>query len=164
MKLERLEDVFKHELMDLHSAEQQLAAALPKLAEKASSPKLREAFENHLAVTREQLERLKEIGQQMGVELKGETCKGMQGLIEEARHIMEMDGSEQAMDAALIAAAQRVEHYEIAGYGTVCTYAQELGHDEALELLKKTLAEEERTDELLTEIAEGGINREAMNA
>lgn len=164
MKLNSLEDVFRDHLMDLHSAEQQLTQALPKMAGKVSSRDLKDAFEKHLEVTEEHLQRLSQIGNEMGVDLKGKTCKAMQGLIKEGEEILEEGGANEAMDAALIAAAQRVEHYEIAAYGSACTYAEELGHDKALQLLKKTLNEEERTDEQLTKIAEGGVNRAAMRA
>lgn len=164
MKLNSLEDVFKDQLMDLHSAEQQLTSALPKMVEKASSKELKEAFERHLEITRKQLDRLGQIGTEMGMDLEGKTCEAMKGLIKEGEHIMQDGGSGEALDAALIAAAQKVEHYEIAGYGSLCTYAEELGHKGALDLLKQTLDEEERTDEQLTEIAESGVNQRAMRA
>lgn len=164
MRLNNLEDVFRDHLMDLHSAEQQLTSALPKMARGASSKELREALEKHLETTREHLERLDRIGKEMGVDLGGKTCKAMQGLIKEGEEILKEGGADDALDAALIAAGQRVEHYEIAAYGSACTYAEELGHDEALKLLKKTLDEEERTDEQLTKIAEGGVNQRAMKA
>lgn len=164
MKLNSLEDVFKDQLMDLHSAEQQLTNALPKMAEKASSKELKEAFEQHLEITRKQLERLGQIGSEMGVDLKGKTCEAMKGLIKEGEQIIKEGGSGEAVDAALIAAAQKVEHYEIASYGSMCTYAEELGHKDALGLLKQTLDEEERTDEQLTKIAESGVNQRAMRA
>lgn len=164
MRLNNLEDVFRDHLMDLHSAEKQLTSALPKMAQGASSKELREALEKHLERTREHLERLDRIGKEMGIELGGKTCKAMQGLIKEGEEILKEGGADDALDAALIAAEQRVEHYEIAAYGSACTYAEELGHDEALKLLKKTLDEEERTDEQLTKIAEGGVNQRAMKA
>ncbi|MEX2535699.1 MAG: ferritin-like domain-containing protein [Trueperaceae bacterium] len=164
MKLNSLEDVFKDQLMDLHSAEQQLTSALPKMADKASAKELKDAFENHLETTREQLDRLSRIGDEMGMDLKGKTCEAMKGLIKEGEQIMQEGGSGDALDAALIAAAQKVEHYEIASYGSICTYAQELGHDKALKLLKETLDEEERTDKQLTKIAESGVNKRAMRA
>jgi ferritin-like metal-binding protein YciE len=164
MKLNNLEDVFRDHLMDLHSAEQQLTSALPKMAGKVSSKELKDAFDRHVQATEEHLERLRRIGDEMGIDLKGKTCKAMQGLIKEGEEIMQDGGADDALDAALIAAAQRVEHYEIAAYGSACTYAEELGHDEALKLLKQTLDEEERTDKQLTQIAEGGINQRAMRA
>ena len=164
MKLNSLEDVFKDQLMDMHSAEQQLASALPKMAEKASSKELREALEMHLETTKEQLDRLAQIGSEMGMDLKGKTCEAMKGLIKEGEHILKEGGSGEALDAAIIAAAQKIEHYEIASYGSVCTYAEELGHKNALKLLKQTLSEEEKTDEQLTKIAESGVNQRAMRA
>jgi ferritin-like metal-binding protein YciE len=164
MKLNNLEDVFRDHLMDLHSAEQQLTGALPKMAGRVSSKELKDAFDKHLKATEEHLERLSRIGKEMGVDLKGKTCKAMQGLIREGEDILQDGGASDALDAALIAAAQRVEHYEIAAYGSACTYAEELGHDEALKLLKQTLDEEERTDKQLTKIAEGGVNQRAMRA
>jgi ferritin-like metal-binding protein YciE len=164
MKLNSLEDVFRDHLMDLHSAEQQLTQALPKLAGRASSKELKEAFDKHVQATQEHVNRLSRISNEMGIDLAGKTCKAMQGLIKEGEDILQEGGADDAMDAALIAAAQRVEHYEIAAYGSACTYAEELGHDEALRLLKQTLDEEERTDKQLTKIAEGGINQRAMRA
>jgi ferritin-like metal-binding protein YciE len=164
MKLNSLEDVFRDHLMDLHSAEQQLTQALPKLAGRASSKELKEAFDKHLQATQEHVNRLSRIGNEMGIELTGKTCKAMQGLIREGEDLLQDGGADAALDAALISQAQRVEHYEIAAYGSACTYAEELGHDEALRLLKETLDEEERTDKQLTKIAEGGINQRAMRA
>lgn len=164
MKLNSLEDLFKDQLMDMHSSEQQLASALPKMVEKASSKEVREALASHLDITRKQLERLDRIGSQMGMDLKGKTCEAMQGLIKEGETILAEGGSGEALDAAIIAAAQKIEHYEIASYGSVCTYAQELGHKDALELLKQTLDEEEKTDQQLTRIAEDGVNQRAVRA
>jgi ferritin-like metal-binding protein YciE len=164
MKLNSLEDVFRDHLMDLHSAERQITQALPKMASKVSSRELKDALEKHLEATRGHLERLERIGKEMGMDLTGKTCKAMQGLIRESEEIMSEGGTEEALDAALIAAEQRIEHYEIAGYGSAATYAEELGHDQALKLLKQTLDEEERTDELLSRLAEGGVNQRAMRA
>lgn len=164
MELNNLQDLFKDQLIDLHSAEKQLTDALPQMAKKASSKDLREAFENHLETTKEHVGRLDEIGKKLGVKLEGKSCKAMEGLIEEAKHIMQEGGSSKALDAALIAAAQKVEHYEIASYGSVVTYAQQLGEKEAVDLLKRTLDEEEKTDELLSKIAKGGVNEAAMTA
>lgn len=164
MKLNSLEDVFTDQLKDLHSAEQQLAKALPKLASKASSKELKDVFEKHVKTTEEQLQRLAKIGEQMGLDLTGKVCKAMQGLVSEGEELLKEGGADDALDAAMIAAAQRMEHYEIAAYGSAATYAEELGHDEALKLLKQTLDEEERTDKLLTEVAEGGVNQRAMKA
>lgn len=159
-----MEDVFRDHLMDLHSAEQQITKALPEMAQRASSKELKEALDKHLEVTREQLDRLEQIGKELDVKLTGKTCKAMQGLIKEGEEILQEGGADEAVDVALIAAVQRVEHYEIAAYGSACTYAEELGHDQALKLLKQTLSEEERTDKELSKIAEGGVNQRAMRA
>lgn len=164
MKLNGMEDVFRDHLMDLHSAEQQITKALPEIAQRVSSKELKEALDKHLEVTREQLDRLEQIGKELDVKLTGKTCKAMQGLVKEGEEILQEGGADEAVDVALIAAVQRVEHYEIAAYGSACTYAEELGHDQALKLLKQTLSEEERTDKELSKIAEGGVNQRAMRA
>jgi len=162
MKLESLHDVFVNELKDLYNAEGQLTKALPKMAKAASSEELRTAFENHLSETENQVERLEKIFKELDASPKGKKCKAMAGLIEEGKEIIEEDGEDAVKDAALIAAAQKVEHYEIASYGTVRTYAQLLGFDEAAELLQETLDEEAAADEKLTEIAQN-INVEAQS-
>lgn len=162
MKLESLQDLFLDELKDLYNAENQLTKALPKMAKAASSDELRTAFENHLAETEKQIERLEAVFKQLGESPKGKRCKAMAGLIEEGSEIIEKDGDEATKDAALIAAAQKVEHYEIAGYGTVRTYAVLLGHDEAANLLQETLDEEGAADKKLSELAEN-INAEAQS-
>src|SRR5205085_5217034 len=159
---ESLHDVFVDELKDLYNAENQLTKALPKMAKAAASEELRAAFENHLAETEHQVERLETIFKQLETSPKGKKCKAMVGLIEEGKEIIEVDGEDAVKDAALIAAAQKVEHYEIAGYGTVRTYAQLLGLDEAASLLQETLDEEAAADEKLTEIAQN-INAEAQS-
>jgi len=166
MAFNNLEDIFKHHIKDLYSAEQQLAKALPQMAKQASSDELKEAFDQHEKQTKEQLQRLEEIGEHMGFKVGGMTCKGMKGLIEEAQEVMKEaeGGTPEAMDAALIAAAQKAEHYEITSYGTAATFAEELGNDEVLKLLKKTLDEEEKTDERLSKLAKGGINKAALQA
>lgn len=164
MKLQNLNDVLTHQLKDLYSAEQQLTEALPKMAQAASSEDLRRAFEEHLEQTKGQLERLREVGKMMEQDLEGETCKAMKGLIAEGQDLLKDNQPSEALDAALIAAAQRVEHYEIAAYGSAATYAQQLGHKDAKRLLGETLDEEERTDQRLTRIAEGNVNREAMES
>lgn len=162
MKLESLHDLFVDELKDLYNAENQLTKALPKMVKAASSEDLRTAFENHLAETQRQVERLERIFKELETSPKGKKCKAMAGLIEEGREMIEMDGEDAVKDAALIAAAQRVEHYEIAGYGTVRTYAQLLGFDEAANLLQETLDEEAAADEKLTQLAQN-INVEAQS-
>lgn len=162
MKLESLNDLFLHQIKDLYNAEQQLTKALPKMAEKASSPKLKTAFKDHLKETETQIKRLEQVFEALGEKAKGEKCKAMEGLLKEGEDFMKEDASKEVMDAGLIASAQRVEHYEIAGYGTACTYAKSLGHTEALNLLKENLAEEKKTDEKLTDLAESTINEKAM--
>jgi ferritin-like metal-binding protein YciE len=158
-----LEDLFVHTLQDIYSAEQQIINSLPKMSEAASSPLLQEAFDDHLDQTRVQVERLEEVFKSLGNGVKpgGTKCKGMEGLIEEGKEVMKMKGDPAVLDAALIAAAQRVEHYEIAAYGCARTYAEQLGYEDAADLLQETLEEEEETDERLTELAESTINPEA---
>lgn len=162
MKLESLNDLFIHQLKDLYNAEQQLTKALPKMAEKATSAKLKKAFTDHLKETETQITRLEQVFEVIGEKVKGEKCKAMEGLLKEGEDFMKEDATEEVMDAGLIASAQRVEHYEIAGYGTACTYAKSLGHTEALNLLKENLAEEKKTDEKLTDLAESSINKKAQ--
>jgi ferritin-like metal-binding protein YciE len=162
MKLESLKDLYLEQLRDLYSAENQLVEALPKMAEKATSPDLRKAFNDHLRQTEEHVRRLERIFQDLQESPKGNTCEGMKGLIKEGEEMIHMRGEPSVLDAGLIAAAQRVEHYEIAGYGTVRTYAELLGKGEHVSLLERTLQEEEDTDERLTELAESCINVEAL--
>ena len=166
MKLQTLEDVFVEQIADLYSAERQLVQALPKLAGAAHSDELKEAFQTHLEQTHGHVSRLDEIFQHVPQTVPQEHCEGMEGLIREGEEIIAAPGDGAARDAALIAAAQRVEHYEIAGYGTAKTLAGELGYNKAEELLDETLDEEAAADKLLTKIATGGllstgINREA---
>jgi ferritin-like metal-binding protein YciE len=160
MKFSSLHDLYIEQLKDLHSAETQLTKALPKMAKAANTPKLKSAFTAHLEETKEQLERLNQIGEKLGKSLKGHTCAAMKGLIEEGSAWMEEDAAPEVMDAGLIAAAQRVEHYEMAGYGTVHNFSELLGEDEAAELLAETLHEEKAADEKLTTLAKS-INVEA---
>jgi ferritin-like metal-binding protein YciE len=153
MKLNTLEDLFFHELQDLYDAENQIVKALPKMAKSASSPELKRAFENHAEETKTQIERLTQIFEVLGKSAKGKKCDAMKGLLSEGEHLMGEDVDPEVLDAGLIASAQKVEHYEIAGYGTVRTWAQVLGHIEAAELLNQTLDEESATDTRLTDIA-----------
>jgi ferritin-like metal-binding protein YciE len=155
-----LKELYIDELKDLYSAENQLVKALPKMAKAASSQELRQGFEKHLEQTKGQVQRLEKIFQTLGESPKGKTCKGMQGLIEEGSEATEEGYEGSVMDAALIGAAQRVEHYEIAGYGTVRSMAETLGEDDQVSLLKETLEEEKETDEKLAELAEQ-INTQA---
>jgi ferritin-like metal-binding protein YciE len=161
--LETLHDLFVHELRDLYDAENQLLKALPLMAQAAQSPELKRAFDTHLRETKEQVRRLERVFKGLGEKPSGKTCKAMQGLVEEGRELLSEDADPDVMDAALIVAAQKVEHYEIASYGSVCTFGRVLGYDEATEVLKQTMAEEERTDKLLTSISEK-LNAEAESA
>jgi len=164
MKLDSLQKLYIEELRDLYNAENQLVKALPKMAKHASHQELKQAFEDHLEQTEEHVERLDEIFKRLDERPTGKTCKAMKGLIEEGSEILEKDGDQSVLDAALIGAAQRVEHYEIAAYGTVRTFANMLGENEAAELLQQTLDEEGEADKLLTELAETVVNVEAPTA
>jgi ferritin-like metal-binding protein YciE len=159
-----LHDAFIDELRDTYDAEKQLTKALPKLAKAASSPDLRDAFEAHLEETRGQIERLELVFESLGEKVRGKHCEGIAGIIEEGKSIMEEDFDETTMDACLIAAGQRAEHYEMAAYGTLVAWAQAMGHNEAASLLQQTLDEEKAADEKLTTIAESGINQDAAEA
>jgi ferritin-like metal-binding protein YciE len=150
--METLQDLLEDELKDLYSAETQLVKALPKLAKKAVSESLQQAFLDHLEETKGQVARLQQIGTSMGIKLTGKTCKAMEGLVEEGAEILEEDGSSAVIDAALIGAAQRVEHYEIAAYGTAKAFAEHLGLTDVVELLEETLQEESAADEKLSGI------------
>lgn len=161
MKLNTLRDLYVEQLQDLYSAENQLVKALPKMEKAASHPELKQAFQSHLAQTQQHIERLDQVFTQLGEKPGGHTCKAMEGLIAEGQEMIKMKGEPAAIDAGLIAAAQRVEHYEMAGYGCVRTYAAQLGEKQSAKLLQQTLDEEGKTDKLLTEIAERVINLEA---
>lgn len=163
MSLDSLHDLYVDELKDLYSAENQLLKALPKMAKAATAPELKAAFTEHLEVTRKQVERLDQIFEGLGVSPKGKKCKAMEGLVEEGKEVMEEEGEDEVIDAALIAAAQRVEHYEMAGYGCVRTFANLLGYEDAAALLQETLDEEGEADKKLTELAETVINVEAAD-
>jgi ferritin-like metal-binding protein YciE len=162
MALESLQDLYLEQLKDLHSAEEQIIEALPKMIEQAKNPELRQGFEKHLNQTKEQLRRLDQIGQRAGQKLSGHKCKGMEGLVEEGEELMKERADSDVLDAALIAAAQRVEHYEMAGYGCARTYARLLGLNDDAKLLQQTLDEEGDTDHRLTDLAERVINIEAL--
>ncbi len=163
MMLNDLKDLFVQELRDLYDAEHQITRALPKMANAASSTELRKAFNNHLEQTQGQIQRLERIFTDMGVPPQGKKCKAMEGIISEGEEVISANGNPSVKDAALIAAAQRVEHYEIAGYGAVRTYAKELGHSDAASLLQKTLDEEGKTDDKLTSLATGGLFASGIN-
>jgi ferritin-like metal-binding protein YciE len=145
-------------LKDLYSAERQLVQALPRMSKNANSDELRKALDNHLSETEEQVSRLEQILESFGESPRGQKCEGMEGLIEEGRSLLKEEADPDVLDAGLIVAAQKVEHYEIAAYGAVCEYARLMGHTEALQLLEQTLEEEKNADELLNQLAEGGIN------
>jgi ferritin-like metal-binding protein YciE len=163
VEMESLKDLMIDELKDIYSAENQILKALPKMIKKATSTELKRGFEKHLKETERHVERLDKIFQQLDASPRGKKCKGMEGIIEDGKELMEEDAEPEVMDAGLIGAAQHVEHYEIAGYGCVRTYAELLGLDNIVSLLQKTLDEEKATDEKLTELA-SQINVEAEKA
>ena len=164
MKLDSLKKLYIEELRDLFSAENQIVKALPKMAKAAKASELKEAFRSHLEETKNQVTRLTTIFESLGVSPKGKSCKAMEGLLAEGAELMKEDAEPEVLDAGLIAAAQRVEHYEMAGYGTVRTYARLLGESDAEELLQETLDEEGNADHKLTDLAEQLVNAEAMEA
>jgi len=161
-KMSTLEDLFVDLLKDLHSAEKQLVKALPKMAKTAHASDLRQAFQDHLKQTEGHVERLDQIFSDLEGSPRGKKCVGMEGLIEEGNEIMQENAEPEVMDAGLIAAAQKVEHYEIAGYGTARTWAQQLGYDRAARLLQDTLDEEGEANKKLTAIAESHVNMQAQ--
>jgi ferritin-like metal-binding protein YciE len=164
MSLDTLHDLLVYELRDLHSAEQQLLDALPLLTQAANSPQLRRLFEQHLDETRGQLQRLGHLFNALGTTPEGKTCQGMQGLIAEMRDTIQEEADPQVLDAALIVGAQKIEHYEIAGYGSVRSFAQRLGYTDAARLLEQTLREETAADDKLTHAAESRVNPRAATA
>lgn len=164
MARKTLQDLFIHELSDVYSAEKQLTRALPKMARAASNPELVTAFETHLEETRGQIERIDKLVEASDLRLKRIKCVAMEGLVEEGKEVIEEIDKGPVLDAALVAAAQKVEHYEIASYGTLCALAKHLGQTEALRLLQETLEEEKATDKKLTVFAESKANIEAKQA
>jgi ferritin-like metal-binding protein YciE len=162
MKLDTLEKLYVDELRDIYNAENQLLGALPKMAKGASSPDLKNAFEMHLRQTESHVERLEQIFAVLDESPKGKTCHGMKGLIEEGSEILKEDGEESVLDAGIIEAAQKVEHYEMAAYGSARTFARLLGQEKAAELLQSTLDEESETNESLNQLAENMVNPEAL--
>ena len=159
-----LHDAFIEELRDTYDAEKQLTKALPKLAKASANPMLRQAFEAHLQETQNQIERLEQVFESLDEKVRGKHCDGIAGIIEEGRSIMEEDFDDSTMDACLIAAGQRAEHYEMAAYGTLVAWAEAMGHTEATTLLQQTLDEEKAADKKLSDLAEGGINQSAADA
>jgi len=162
MKLDTLKTLYIDELKDLYNAENQLVKALPKMAKAASSEELQDAFEKHLEQTKSHVDRLEEVFEEIGEKPKGKTCKAMKGLIAEGSEILKEDGEESVIDAGIIVAAQKVEHYEIASYGSVRTFAQLLGKDRSADLLQRTLDEESEANEVLNKLAEDIVNPEAL--
>ncbi|ADF54795.1 MAG: ferritin-like domain-containing protein [Zunongwangia sp.] len=160
--MENLQDLFKHQLKDLYSAETQLIKALPKMVKAAKNEKLKKAFQDHLEETKEHKERLSEICKELGIKPTGETCKAMKGLIEEAEDFLKEKTTDEVNDAGIIADAQRIEHYEISGYGTVVRYAKELGYKELASKLQKTLDQEYNADNTLDKLAEKRLNKKAV--
>jgi ferritin-like metal-binding protein YciE len=160
-KISTLEEMFLDEIQDLYDAEKQLTKALPKMAKAASSEELRQAFEEHLGQTRGHVERLEQVFEAIGEKAKSKKCEAMAGLVKEGDDIASNTEETSVRDAGLIAGAQKVEHYEIAGYGSARTHAQLLGHDRVASLLEQTLDEEKETDQKLTDLAESMINEEA---
>ena len=160
-KMKNLEDLFVDSLQDLYDAEHQIVKALPEMEKKAQSKELKQSFKDHLEMTQRQIERLDQIFNELKMPAKGKHCKGMEGLIKEGQEMMKEEMDPAVMDAALIAAAQKVEHYEISGYGTARSYAQALGHQNAARMLDQTADEEGRTDKMLTTMAEDHINKRA---
>jgi ferritin-like metal-binding protein YciE len=155
--MESLTDLLADELKDIYNAENQLVKALPKMAKKATSEKLKQAFTSHLTETEGHIQRLEKIGQSLSIKLTGKKCHAMEGLVEEGKEVIEEDGKGGVIDAALIGAAQRVEHYEMAAYGTVRAIAEKLGHKDVARLLQQTLDEEGAADKKLTAISEGEV-------
>ena len=162
MKLNTLQKLYTDGLRDLYNAESQLLKALPKMAKAASSEDLKEAFEKHLEQTKGHVKRLEQVFEELDEKPKGKTCRAMKGLIEEGSELLEEDGETSVRDAGIIVAAQKVEHYEIAGYGSVRTFAHLLGQNKAAELLQATLDEESETNDVLNRLAESVINPEAL--
>lgn len=162
MKMESLKDLYVDQLRDLYSAENQILKALPMMADKATHPELKTAFQEHEVQTREHVRRLEQVFDSLGEKTSGHHCKGMEGLLKEGDELMKMKVESDVLDAGLITSAQRVEHYEMAGYGTVRTFARQLGLNDQAEILQRTLDEEGRTDERLTMLAESVVNPDAM--
>lgn len=158
MDLENLHKLFIHTLKDTYNAEVQISQALPNMHTVANTPSLKKAFSDHLMETEEHISRLEQVGEMLNVSLKGVECKGIKGLLKEGDEIIEADGDPITKDAALIAAAQKVEHYEMASYGTLVSMAELMGHTQAMKVLKETLEEEKRCDEILNSIAENEVN------
>ncbi len=163
MKLGSFQDLFVDQLKDVYSAERQIIQALPKMAKAASDPQLQQAFQEHLEQTQHQKDRLDQVFQNLGASSGRKKCVGMEGLINEGQELIDNGGAPEVIDAGLIAAAQKVEHYEISAYGTLRSFARMLGNDQVAGLLQQTLDEEAQTDEKLTQLAERSVNTQAKN-
>jgi len=163
MELESLQDLFVDSLKDLYNAETQITKALPKVIKTASSPELQQALESHLKETEGHVQRLEQIFERLGEKPTGKKCKAMEGLIAENKEMMGEDAEPDVMDAGLIVGCQKIEHYEIAGYGSMVTFAKILGDNESAKLLQQTLVEEDKADKKLTEVAESTINLQAAS-
>src|SRR5262245_11134891 len=157
-----LRDLLELELQDIYSAETQLVKALPKMAKAATNQNLRSGIEQHLTETKGHVSRLEQICEELNISLKGNKCEAMKGLIDEGKEVIDLDAEDEARDAGLIAAAQKVEHYEIAAYGTLCSWAKHLGLGSVASMLHQTLDEEKRTDEKLTQLAKSAVNLQAV--
>ncbi len=164
MKLESLHELFLTELQDMYDAENELTKALPKMAEKANYPELKSSIEQHLEQTRNHAQRLEEVFRSLGEKAKTQKCKGIRGIIDEGEDLAGRSGDPAAIDAGIIASAQKVEHYEIAAYGSLCSWAETMGHQRELQLLEQTLQEEKETDRKLTQLAERMVNVDAVRA
>ncbi len=162
-KLNTLQDIYINELRDLYNMETQLTKTLPRIAKAISHSELKQAFENHLEQTENHIDRLEQVFEMCGQKVRGKKCTGMEGILDEALEILSSDVNDDALDAAIIGAAQKVEHYEIASYGTVRTWAEQLGFDDQAELLNQTLSEEKQANEKLTQLAEQFVNEEASH-
>ncbi len=163
MKLDTMQDLFVDQVLDLYSAESQIVKALPKMADAATTPDLQRGFHEHLEQTKTHVDRLRQICDDLNIPINGSSCKGMEGIIDEGKDFVSAKGDPVVRDAGLIAAAQRVEHYEISGYGTARTFANRLGYSKAAQLLEQTLTEEKQTDQKLTNLAEREVNQKAQS-
>ncbi len=158
MKIENLENLFEAQLHDVYYAEKQITKALPKMAKKATSPKLKQGFEKHLEETEDQIAKLEKVMKSLNIKIKGEKCEAIEGLLKEGEELMKDAKDDETRDAALICAAQKVEHYEIATYGCLCAFAKRLGYNDEAKILHSILEQERKTDETLTKLAEGPAN------
>ena len=159
--IKTMEDLYQHQLQDVYYAEKQITKALPKMIAKAANPQLKQAFEKHLGETEQQVKRLEQVFQTLGLEVKGATCPAIDGIIKEAEELISDSAEDKVRDAAMLASAQAVEHYEITRYGTLIAWSNELGHSNVVPLLTTTLNEEKKTDEALTQLGTSNVNRKA---